>query len=422
MPSKSWEHWEDLSLKVYRLTVSTGAISLLGDYPLVLNCHDSVTFGTNILGWKYRIKHGLSATTTMEGQREVVNRAWGNVVAKTTFNANFPPASQIIRQYYTQGYPLQTNLSSYAGNESEAFNQARSEFLSKARKAQTAFQGGVFLGELAKTIRGIRHPFETFKRAGRDYLSKLERARKGFGRLAPNKREYLKSKVLTDSWLETQYAWAPLLSDIDGACEALGEFAFRDDSQVVRGKGIQETFHSVGTSVLPIGGGMELWYDVITKSRAEVRYIGKVRIYANSELGYTKQNFGLSLSNFLPTIWELVPYSFLIDYFTNVGNLIDAYSFPISDVVWVNQTVRRSGLKSTVNPRFMKPTDTASEKYVWLSQDPGLCNTERYTVSRIAANPATLVPDFRITYPGASWKKWLNIGSLLNGFRRITPY
>lgn len=423
MPSKEWFHIEDLSLTIIRYDAKTGLETGRTNYPFVVSCHDFVTFGTNILNWRWRIRNGLSATTTMSGTKEYyVRRSWGEVGFQTTFNANFPYASQIIRQYRSLGYPMQTDFSSYSGSESEAFNQARSEFLSRARKAQTAFQGGVFLGELAKTIRGIRHPFEGIKKAGQRYLDKLERARRGFGRLPPNKRDLLKSKVLTDTWLETQYAWLPLFSDLDGAAEALGEFAYRSDSQVVSAKGIQETPHTVGTSVLSIGGGGELWYDVKTLSRVEVRYLGKVTIKSNSELGYTKQNFGTSLSNFLPTVWELIPYSFLIDYFTNIGVLIDSHSFPISDIQWVNQTVRRSGLKVTCNPRFMKPIDTVSEKYVWLSTNPGSCDSERYTVDRTSVNPATLIPEFRLTYPGKSWRKWLNITALANGFRRITPY
>lgn len=42
---------------------------------------------------------------------------------------------------------------------------------------------------------------------------------------------------------------------------------------------------------------------------------------------------GLTIQEFVPTVWELIPYSFVVDYFTNIGDVVNyAYS---ANLNWV---------------------------------------------------------------------------------------
>jgi hypothetical protein len=49
---------------------------------------------------------------------------------------------------------------------------------------------------------------------------------------------------------------------------------------------------------------------------------------------------GLHPSNWLPTAWELLPYSFVYDYFANIGDIINAATVQQSDMTFGNRLIR----------------------------------------------------------------------------------
>jgi len=51
--------------------------------------------------------------------------------------------------------------------------------------------------------------------------------------------------------------------------------------------------------------------------------------------------FGFQPSEFLPTAWELLPWSFLADYFSNIGDCLTAWSTVTDkvEVAYINRTI-----------------------------------------------------------------------------------
>lgn len=381
------------------------------EFPLVLQ--NSVTYGDNFKSWRERIRAKLSATTNLDGTRYFPEISQSTIGIRRQTNLLFDPSFQTDRTWYCVGFPLNAGKSLFVGPEDEAFNQARRSFIKKARNAQTSLQGGVFIAELGKTIRSILRPAKGIDRLLKRYLRGLrkDRASKRWSPYEFRRRSALLDHA-SDKWLETQYGILPLLSDIDGAAKALGEFAYRSDSKSIRSFGVQPTLNSRGSTSVDLGYGAVLHYIIEIRSAAEVDLRGGVTVSASSSASYLPQSLGFTLSNFLPTIYELIPYSFLVDYFTNLGEMIDAYTFAIADVTHLQETVRRIGFSECVNVHLTKEADTSNLRTWYTSQQLGKYLVKGVQVSRRAVNPATLLPSFGFKVPGIGSTKWLNMAAL----------
>lgn len=119
-------------------------------------------------------------------------------------------------------------------------------------------------------------------------------------------------KPLANNWLELQYGWKPLLSDIDASMRQTARF-FADSRPIwkVRGKAGNETVVNFPLTYLTtntVGSGT-----VCTTSQTVygLRYTvaDKLKLYL-SQTGFT---------NPINLLWEILPYSFVIDWFLPIG-------------------------------------------------------------------------------------------------------
>ena len=96
--------------------------------------------------------------------------------------------------------------------------------------------------------------------------------------------------------------------------------------------------------------------------RCEVTYRGAY-VYRRPDGNFgIPELFGVDLSSVAPTSWELIPYSWLVDYFTDVGSAIDAVSIRLVEFGWSNVTVRNSATSVWTHPR---PTPVFSTGGAW---------------------------------------------------------
>lgn len=121
-------------------------------------------------------------------------------------------------------------------------------------------------------------------------------------------------------WLELQYGWKPLLSDMYGACEAvharLAEGAlYRASTSAV------EQLDRWNKGVVCPGIVLA---DVRRNQTNRAKY--QLQYWVDNSTGNTLSSLGLT--NPLSVAWELVPYSFVVDWFIPVGDYLstlDAY-------------------------------------------------------------------------------------------------
>lgn len=120
----------------------------------------------------------------------------------------------------------------------------------------------------------------------------------------------LSSKDLANAWLEAQYAWKPLLSDVHDAAEALA-------------------FHTVNPRRTRVTVRASFPYNSSYTSSTFNRYSeGVTGLMYICEMQETL-SVPRSLNLIDPTTvaWELLPFSFVADWFIPIGSYIENYSY-----------------------------------------------------------------------------------------------
>lgn len=122
---------------------------------------------------------------------------------------------------------------------------------------------------------------------------------------------------LANYWLEYKYGWRPLLQDAYGAAELLAYHAFND----LYHERIEASGKETKTVETNLGVGGRSTNIVRTKAK----YIFDYRLDSASRSALAQTG----LSNPALLAWELLPYSFVVDWFIPVGNYLaslDAFS------------------------------------------------------------------------------------------------
>jgi hypothetical protein len=123
------------------------------------------------------------------------------------------------------------------------------------------------------------------------------------------------------------------------------------------------------------------------------------------------QELQLDLPHFLPTVWDLIPYSFVVDYFTNIGDYLSGLSLRFSDVSWGCKTVStESGY--LFGPWYWGPNSVPQnqEELAVCYGGGGSWNNRRGT--RSILTPSDLAPKLQFSLPFSS-RPWENIGALI---------
>lgn len=127
--------------------------------------------------------------------------------------------------------------------------------------------------------------------------------------------EAKKEKFSRDAWLEYTYGWMPLLQDIHSTAKALALVVVNPMNavRVVRARTIVTSFRERE--------------DFLRNVKVTTNM--KVTTFGDMTLNYTIPNgvsFGdaMGLYNPLMIAWEVIPFSFVVDWFLPIGNAIEA--------------------------------------------------------------------------------------------------
>jgi hypothetical protein len=362
--------------------------------------------GDNYPDWQYRIASGLDATTDMEAARYSVHKREDG--AFRMYPGPYFSSAYIDRFGAFYSAPPFSSHSSVTSLLADSDEKAKKLFLKKAHEVSTHFQGGIFLGELREVLRQIRNPARALRMGLPAYRQTAIERMKGIR----NRRR--RSNIAAETWLEYAFGWAPLVSDVKSGAEALARLSngWYDMNKRVTAIGHAEKYFTGNYSKISFGfGGYEQRYD--QRVTCTTTYRGLVGSEPSSFLGSSSKLLGLSWSEVLPTVWELIPYSFLVDYFTNIGDLISAWSYQFFDKRWINRTQR-----TTVDNIYDSRLDEAK---IDLRVSQGILSGASFVPSRVTGRYSTvsrgsysgsLVPEFSFEIPGIGSLKWINIGAL----------
>lgn len=202
----------------------------------------------------------------------------------------------------------QSNYEPYGGYFENLRNMAIDHGLENLR--QNRMENGENVGQLKQTLHEIAGASIT---VARSYIAlKNGRFRDLAKILGLNPKDVYGGRTLTDLWLSIQYGWKPLLSDIHTGI-GLATKGFRDpNSRFIRAAGRAHDTHS---KVQPYGDHEFRW-DTNARFQAIYYYtVGNETLDGLDSLG---------LLNPLSIAWELVPFSFVADWFVPVGSFLSS--------------------------------------------------------------------------------------------------
>jgi len=389
----------------------------------VVTSTDFVTKGENISNWKWLIANGLDATTSMVGKETSIRFvSGGRFFHRVEYDGNGVPIHDLTtdRSGYNHVPILLPSGDPDLLSESVAKNKALVKFNQRAYGISHRFQGGVFLGELAQTIHGIRHPAEAltkglsaYNRAAKKLQDSLrKRILSSRDPWSARNRALIRegSRSVSGLWLENSYHWQPLLHDVD---DAMNAFAAKIESKPrFQRISCQGTDSHLDVDSTSIEVDAPFTWVVLVKqvSEVSVTFRGAVGVEYGNPVPTNAALWGFDLRSFVPTMWELMPYSFLIDYFTNIGDIISGWSYGGHNIRWCNTSTRKT----------ITLTDRTGAVYI--AQAPvgysfstsfrrHSATSYRKSISRQTYSGSFIpMPEWRVP---TSTKKLLNVGALI---------
>jgi len=365
--------------------------------------------------YRWQISRGENATTALSGTRQSASFKTGQF-GLVTINPAVNGSRIVLDLINWAPTPSLPNVPSVSLTTAD--NIASMKFYKHARKRLTKFRSLEFFGELGETLLMIRNPAKALRNAVTVFAKRdLKKGLKGI-RGPLHKRVKIRRRIWQDIWLEAVFGWTPLFNDIYDATKAYDALtAMPRPFIMVSSKGEDETGGDVTISTIGLGPyGQKGRLCEKTFQTALVKYYG-VLWTGDSSLPDASRIVGLRAHDLALAVYELTPWSFLIDYFTNIGDLISEASFHKALIRWVSKSTVRSRKYEAVATSSM--VEQTLSNVVSVSGSVAKFHSERSEVSRI---PAVAYPttSFSWQIPGMS-KKWINIAALLRFKRDLHP-
>jgi predicted HAD superfamily Cof-like phosphohydrolase len=284
--------------------------------------------------WKSEIFRGVSATTPAFGTRRTFEQVflsaqafWDNLLPSTSHRTDFDESwGHTPVDMPTIGTPTQSQIT-------EAENRAIRRFIEKAESVRGSVESGQDFGEYHQTVESFMRPCNSLREHTLSYFPSLMKVKHKY-RDAISLR-----KALADTYLEWTYGWNPLISDIAQAYVDLNNKGF--DLYPISSGG-HVTYNGLSDlSTINTGSGL-FTIDVVRKtvSTYQVRLKGSIKSGRVNGSLPVLQEAQLDAAHFLPTAWDLLPYSFIADYFINIGDIIKSACFVQSALAWGVKTTR----------------------------------------------------------------------------------
>lgn len=322
----------------------------------------------------------------------------------------------------------------YRDSQVEAIvrNSALSKILEKIRLEQQHASVLPALGELRSTIRQFGSPFSSIVKHTNKYLNDIGKAKvkagasEWFGK--PKKYE----KLIADTYLEYTFGLQPLIQDTFSIAEALGRWNAEATElnelphptnltfQKTVWKEIRRELWAGVDSVINSASFFPARKKTVWVTKYGVRYEVFLEHTLQAAFGTNErlmQLLGFDYNQFLPTAWELLPWSWLADYFLNVQQIIEAGTTVTSHVAHVIKTTRIATVEDNKMHVRISPGGYVNFQYQDLTSGKGgptylgQWQGEIRTVTRVI-DEALGVPDLVLTFPGST-RKLVNMATVL---------
>jgi hypothetical protein len=293
--------------------------------------------------WEEKVAKHSDATNPYKVVRYPAKKPYINAPFVGTWVNKTQEYRPRIQSATLQGYPLvsearPTSVTFGPVDIARLDTLAKLGMLAKIRELEGSWNSPLFLAELKETIRMVRNPLGGLFREARSYRRRARRIILSYRR-RPGKM----MDLLNNQYLQWTYGVAPLINDVKGAMSAIQEFLTPDTARITR---LQTTLKDVVLPVLWTGdrsgtasyesGRIRLEFVRHAELTSSVRYI--CGVYEETQGPSTDRAIQLSgmdlAKSFVPTAYELLPYSFLLDYVSTVGSVVNGMFTHTGSVVW----------------------------------------------------------------------------------------
>lgn len=365
------------------------------------------TIGDKVPEWRKKVATGVNASSSYSRIEKSADVALGKMRADIVCNKtkNLTAWTELDGSYVLR--PTTTG----SLDTTRASNDAKMSFIHDVKRGYNSISGGVFLGELRETLDMIRNPAKGLRIGCDTWLERVKKLVRSY-RHCRSRPDLCRDRLNADIaslWLEYAFGWAPLISDTKAGAEALARLIHGEIRHTtVRGSGSDEDNDWSSQLVTPTGmpPGWRIVNTINHTRRVRVFYYGQVRAKAQ---GPTLENamylFGFSAEEFVPTIWNLLPWSFLVDYFVNIGDVLEASFFDTASVSWASRSEVTENLIGS-HGYLVEHTKSLYR----MSGSPGAFYYRDKTFTR-ASDAGDLVPAVEVSLPGSP-QKWFNMAAL----------
>lgn len=218
---------------------------------------------------------------------------------------------------------------------------------------------------------------------------------------------------LQDTWLGFNFALSPLIGDVSAAGRSIAEYLARDDL-VVRLRATATTSgtysYTPSTSITSAPYGFSLYKKGAGTYTLSYRFVGGFELALASANDYSVlDQLGISFSQIPATAWELTAFSWLADYFVNIGAFLeDVFTSPPGDMIYL------------VENRMLKCNCTHSFSYSAVGNPNGITPLESPSLQRnfelceFQRKPLAALPHIALTVKTADEISAHGITKLLN--------
>lgn len=411
----------------------TGSLSGQSSLYRTLNTSSTKT-GTKVQGWRDKISKGLDASSPYSRTGVfVVSAIPGDVVFTGSHKVpiNHPPPPALIDYAY---WPVRETMKGYAYpivapshlavSEANADAAALTETYKKVLAAQRQLNASATVAELSETIRQFGRPFRSVVDLSHRHLNRLNKERRRLhGPIKRQKEDW--ADIVSSTYLEYAFGLAPLIDDTKGIAEALARWNLEGQDEILapKKKAVGRGFDRASSSAtLHFGGPVPYRYLSFTKNskkvtESRVQYVVGLSATLQADFQSNErliQLLGFSPQDWIPGIYEGIPWSWLVDYFSNVGNILEAACTSTADVKWISKTV----VKRTQEQTFMVPNFESLKAYRTngivnpsYTGHAGRATVVSQTLKRTV--PASLgIPPLVLSLPSTA-SKFLNMAAVL---------
>lgn len=278
----------------------------------------------------YKTGSRLARTGVNSGKRPWVSTQPASLNKNQTI---IEAPGSISGEFYTssdptkRGFVTSTNLAPHVDNTAfgrvvtdDSLGLAKLKLIAGSNKL---LQAGVFAGEFKETKETVRHVTNAMTTHHNEVAQVLGRQLSRVKRMTPTNI----ANVVSDAWLEWHFGMAPLIKDMHDLGTSLSVY---EHGGIRKPTKLQESYSSTGTrktaTVLTVGNNVRMTTNSVTThtliGKCGATYVGKAPPLDNSVASV----FNLTPADVVPTVYELIPYSWLLDYISNTGQVLNSLS------------------------------------------------------------------------------------------------